>query len=193
MPRAGRVSPLGRHVTDDQILGNAHRRVIQRGRMAGMTLSDATTDLDELTAQLDREYVFHSWSAQAGAVSRRHRRRVGQRRVGSRGHALPRLLEPARQRQHRAPASRRHRRDPPPGRSARDDRTGRREPRARRSRQADHRARSRGLLEGLLHERRRRRDRERDPHGAPAHRSRQGAVDLPLVPRQHRRGDRRDR
>lgn len=34
--------------------------------MAGMTLSDATTDLDELTAKLDREYVFHSWSAQAG-------------------------------------------------------------------------------------------------------------------------------
>jgi len=33
--------------------------------MAGMTLSDATTDLDERTAQLDREYVFHSWSAQA--------------------------------------------------------------------------------------------------------------------------------
>jgi len=34
--------------------------------MAGMTLSDATTDRDELTAQLDREYVFHSWSAQGG-------------------------------------------------------------------------------------------------------------------------------
>lgn len=34
--------------------------------MAGMTLSDATTDLDELTTELDREYVFHSWSAQAG-------------------------------------------------------------------------------------------------------------------------------
>src|SRR4051812_47505661 len=34
--------------------------------MAGMTLSDATTDLDELTTDLDGEYVFHSWSAQAG-------------------------------------------------------------------------------------------------------------------------------
>jgi len=34
--------------------------------MAGMTLSDTTTDKDELTAQLDREYVFHSWSAQGG-------------------------------------------------------------------------------------------------------------------------------
>ncbi|MFH8248836.1 aspartate aminotransferase family protein [Microbacterium sp. B2969] len=29
-----------------------------------MTLSDATTDLDELATRLDREYVFHSWSAQ---------------------------------------------------------------------------------------------------------------------------------
>jgi len=33
--------------------------------MAGMTMSDATTDLDGLAADLDRDYVFHSWSAQA--------------------------------------------------------------------------------------------------------------------------------
>ena len=50
-----------------------------------------------------------------------------------------------------------------------------------------------GLPQGVLHQRRRRRERERDPDGAPAHRPRQGALDVPLVPRQHRRGDRRDR
>ena len=36
--------------------------------MAGMTMSETTTDLDALTTQLDREYVFHSWSAQ-GSLS----------------------------------------------------------------------------------------------------------------------------
>jgi taurine--2-oxoglutarate transaminase len=34
--------------------------------MAGMTMSEATTDLDGLARELDREYVFHSWSAQSG-------------------------------------------------------------------------------------------------------------------------------
>jgi taurine--2-oxoglutarate transaminase len=33
--------------------------------MAGMTISEPTTDLDGRAAELDREYVFHSWSAQA--------------------------------------------------------------------------------------------------------------------------------
>ena len=31
-----------------------------------MTMSEATTDLDGLARELDREYVFHSWSAQSG-------------------------------------------------------------------------------------------------------------------------------
>ena len=50
-----------------------------------------------------------------------------------------------------------------------------------------------GPRQGVLHQRRRRRDRERDPDGAAAHRTRQGALDLPQLPRQHRGGDRRHR
>ena len=37
----------------------------------------------------------------------------------------------------------------------------------------------------LLHQRRRRRQRARRPHGAPAHGPAQGAHDLPLLPRRH--------
>ena len=47
--------------------------------------------------------------------------------------------------------------------------------------------------QGLLHQRRRRCERERHPDGPPAHRPAQGPELLPLVPRQHRGGDRRDR
>ena len=108
--------------------------------MAGMTLSDATTDRDELTAQLDREYVFHSWSAQAGLDLPVIAGGLGTTVWDHAGNALPRLLQPARQRQHRAPASGRRRRDPGAGRPARDHRTGPREPRPRRGGAADPRA-----------------------------------------------------
>ena len=48
-------------------------------------------------------------------------------------------------------------------------------------------------FQGLLHQRRCGCERERHPDGAARHRPRQGPLDLPLVPRQHRRGDRRHR
>ena len=68
-------------------------------------------DLDELARELDRDYVFHSWSAQAQLDLAGDRRRPRAPTVWDHdGQPLPRLLEPARQRQHRAPASGRRRR-----------------------------------------------------------------------------------
>ena len=127
-----------------------------------------------------------------GAEAPRARRGIRHHGVGPRGQPLPRLLEPAGEPQHRAPASGRRPRHPRAGRPARHRRAVDREPRPRRGREAHRLARARRVLEGLLHQRRRRRQRERHPDGAPAHRPRQGALDLPVVPRQHRRGDRLD-
>ena len=47
--------------------------------------------------------------------------------------------------------------------------------------------------QGLLHQRRRRRQRARGPDGPAAHRPLQGADALPLVPRRHRHRDQHDR
>ncbi len=45
----------------------------------------------------------------------------------------------------------------------------------------------------VLHQRRRRRQRARDPHGPPAHRQAQGARRVPQLPRRHPPGSERDR
>ena len=121
------------------------------------------------------------------------RGRPRQPRLGPRRPRVPGLLQPAGQRQHRPPAprtsSRRSRSRPrswppsprPPPTSTRGEAAKRiTAPCARR------------LQQGLLHQRRRRRQRERHPDGPAAHRARQGRLDLPQLPRQHRVGDRRD-
>ncbi len=79
-----------------------------------------------------------------GARSVRDCGRQGRRGVGLRRHALPRLLEHARQRQHRSPASEGHRRDQAPGRPARDRGPRIRQPHARRGGQAHPRQGRRG-------------------------------------------------
>ena len=61
-----------------------------------------------------------------------------------------------------------------------------RQPDPRRGGEAHRRPGARRLRQGLLHQRRCGCQRERHPDGAPAHRARQGALHLPLVPRQHR-------
>ena len=104
------------------------------------------------------------------------------RGLGLRRQPLPRLLEPARQRQHRAPASEGRGGDPGAGgaccrRRARDTRTSRA---ARRPKRILAKAGPQ-LRQGLLHQRRCGRQRERDPDGAPHDRPRQGALDLPLA------------
>ena len=68
---------------------------------------------------LDRAHVFHSWSAQGALEPAGRRRRRGLLRLGLRRHPLPRLLQPAGQRQHRPPAPEGRRRDPGAGRPAR--------------------------------------------------------------------------
>ena len=147
-----------------------------------------------LALELDRAHVFHSWSAQGALNPFVDRRRIRHRGVGLRRQALPRLLEPARQHQHRAHASEGRRR-----------RSRSRRPCCRRSRPA-HANLARGeaakrilakaghgVRQGVLHQRRCGCERERDPDGAPHDRPRQGAEHLPQLPRQHRRGGRRDR
>ncbi len=73
------------------------------------------------------------------------------------------------------------------------DRADLRQRRAQRGGPADRRARARRPQQGVLHQRRRRGHRERDPDGAPAHRPAQGARHLPQLPRRDRRGDRAHR
>ena len=118
----------------------------------------------------DRAHVFHSWSAQGLIDPARRRRRRGLVVLGRRRQALPRLLQPARQRQHRPPAPEARRRDPGAGRQAVHGRPGHRQRRPQRGRPADRRAGPGRPRHGVLHQRRRRGQRERDAHGAPAHR-----------------------
>ena len=92
---------------------------------------------------------------------------LGSDGLGRRRHPLPRLLQPARQRQHRLPAPEGRRGDPGAGGDPHHGRARCRERDPRRGGAPHHRARARGLREGVLHQRRRRRERERDPHGAP--------------------------
>ena len=147
----------------------------------------------ERVYDLDRAHVFHSWSAQ-GALNpcsspapqgcevwdydgNRFLDFSSQLVNTNIGHQHPQVVAAIQD----------------AGRQAHDGRAAARQPRPRRGREAHRRPRARRLQQGLLHQRRRRRQRERDPHGAPAHRPRQGAVVLPQLPRQHRCGDRRHR
>ena len=152
-----------------------------------------TEDLDELARELDRDHVFHSWSAQAQPSPLVDRERPRLPGLGPLRARVPRLLEPARERQHRAPAPGRRRRRSGAGRAADHHRAVDREPRPRRGREA-HRRRAR----------RRASTRSSSPTAAPTPTrtrsgwractpARQGPLDVPLVPRQHRRGGRRDR
>ena len=127
----------------------------------------------------------------AGAASVRCRWPAGPAAgVGPRRQPLPGLLQPAGVHQPRSSAPEGRRRDPGAGSAADDRRARSRERDPRRGRAADHRTGAGGFRQGLLHQRGRRRQRERHPDGSPGHRPRQGHLALPLLPRQHRRGDR---
>ena len=143
---------------------------------------------------LDRAHVFHSWSAQGLIDPLPIAVGAGLVLPGLRRQALPRLLQPAGQRQHRLPAPEAGRGDPGAGRPA-DARSSRRSPTTPAARPPGSSPSSRpGDLEpGVLHQRRRRGDRERDAHGPAAHRPAQGARRLPQLPRRHRRRDHADR
>ena len=152
------------------------------------------TDLDQHTKTLDKAHVFHSWSAQAALDPLVVAGGLGSPGVGPRrAHATStspaswststsatstrRSSRRSRSRRRRWRPSRRRRPTWPAARRRGGSPTGRR----------------RGAEQGVLHQRRRRRDRERHPDGAAAHRARQGRLDLPQLPRQHRRRRRRDR
>ena len=101
----------------------------------------------------DRAHVFHSWSAQGLIDPLPIAARRGQPLLGLLGQALPRLLLPAGQRQHRPPAprwSRRSRSRPAPARPS----PGLRQRRAGRGGPADRRARPGRPQPGVLHQRR---------------------------------------
>ena len=114
-------------------------------------------------------------------------RRRGSALLGLRRQALPRLRLAARQRQHRPPAPEDHPGDQGSGRQAVHDRPADGERVALGARPAARRGDARRSLRLVLHERRRRGQRERDqarPHG---HRPPQGDRALPLLPRRHPR------
>ncbi len=113
------------------------------------------------------------------------RRRQGIADVGRQGRHVPRLLVPAGQRQHRPPAPADDRGHQAAGRSPVHRRPEHGQRHAQRGGAADHRAGAGRPRQGVLHQRRRRGDRERDPARQGPHRSAQGAVDVPQLPRQH--------
>ena len=150
--------------------------------------------IDESRAyELDRQHVFHSWSAQARISPMVITRAEGSTVWDDAGQGLPRLHLAAGVHQHRPPAPGGRRGDPGAGREAVHGRAAVRQRRPLRGGPADHRAGRRGLREGLLHQRRRRRRRARHPDGPAAHRPHQGALDLPLLPRRHAPRGQRDR
>ncbi len=143
------------------------------GGMTDSTLPAATADPTggKAVAELDRAHVFHSWSAQEpdrpAAGRRRRRARDFWDYDGNRfldfssqlvntniGHQHPKVVaaiqEQAGEAVHHRPAVRQRR--------------------ARRGRPADRRAGPGRPEQGLLHQRRRRGDRERGPDGPAAHR-----------------------
>ena len=142
---------------------------------------------------LDRTYVFHSWSAQAplnpmgiaGAEGSYVWDYDGKRYLDfssqlvnvNIGHQHPKVVAAI-----QAQAARLSHR-----------RAAARQRRTRRGREADRRAGFPQPPQGVLHQRRRRRHRERHPDGTPAHRPYEGALLLPQLSRQHRLGDQRDR
>ena len=69
-----------------------------------MTTATDDADLDAQPVELDRAHVFHSWSAQGPLEPMVVAGGLGLPGLGPRGQQLPRLLQPAGQRQHRPPA-----------------------------------------------------------------------------------------
>ena len=124
--------------------------------------------------------------------SGRHRRRRRFLDVGLRRQPLPGLQLAADQRQPRAPAPDARRRDPGSGRPDLHRWPDPRRCGTQRGGTSDRRGRARGPREGVLHQRWCGGDRERDAHGAPAHRPPEGPLHVPQLPRRDVRLDRRD-
>ena len=123
----------------------------------------------------------------------RGRRRRGPSLLGLRRQALPRLRLTARQRQHRPPAPEDHPGDQGPGRPALHDRPADGERVALAARPDARRGHARRPLRLVLHERRRRGERERDQARAPRHRPQQDRRAVPVVPRRDERRGHPDR
>ena len=157
-----------------------------------MTTVETRPDGDTVVRN-DRSHVFHSWSAQGLINPHARRRWRGGLVLGLRGPTLPRLLLPARQPQHRPPAPSADRRHPGGGRPLVHRGSLVRQRRPGRGRPPDRRAGPRRPGHGVLHQWRRRGDRERHPHGPPAHRPAQGADHVPQLPRLHCGRDHHDR
>ena len=121
------------------------------------------------------------------------RGRRGPLLLGLRRQALPRLRVPARQRLARPPASEGHRGDQGAGGAALHDRADDGEREALRAGAAPRRGDARRPDDVVLHERRRRGERERDEARALVHRPAEDRRALPLLPRRDRGRDLGDR
>ena len=117
------------------------------------------------------------------------RRRGGPPLLGLRRQALPRLRVAARQRLDRLPASEAHRGDQGAGRAALHDRAADGDRAALAARAPARRGHARQPEDVVLHERRRRGERERDQGRALGHRPPQDHRPLPQLPRRDRRRD----
>ena len=183
-----RSSPRAASSTSTPVERRRGRRAddhVARPLASSHCVADTTHLTDELhhdratrsPTSLDRAHVFHSWSAQGALNPFVIAGALGREVWDDDGHPLPRLLEPAGQHQHRPPASEGRRRR---SRSRRHccRRSAPRTPTSPAARPPSASSAKAGptLRQGLLHQRRRGRQRERDPHGAPHDRPRQGAL-----------------
>ena len=135
-----------------------------------------TTDDDAIALRLDRDHVFHSWSAQAhlsplviaGGLGSTVWDHAGRRYLDfssqlvntNIGHQHPRVVAAIQEQ----------------AATLTTVAPGDGQPDARPRRRAGAQPRARRVQQRLLHQRRGRRQRERDPDGPPAHRPRQGGV-----------------
>ena len=155
-----------------------------------MAIVEANPNLGAQIVEDAKEFVLYSWSVQSQIEPIAVAGAEGRHFWDYDGQALPRLRLAARQRQHRSPAPADHSGDQGPGRPALHDRAsdGERVPLPAR---ADARRGDAGRpLRLVLHERRRRGERERGEARAPRDGPPQDHRPLPVVPRgDERRGD----
>ena len=158
------------------------------GPLAGIPSDEATV------RKLDRTHVFHSWSAQALIdplpIASAPRARASPTTTASPTSTSPASWSTSTSATStpswsgRSPTTRQQMTTIQPS-FANDARS--------RGGPADHRGGRPRPQPGVLHQRRRRGQRERHPAGPPPHRSAQGPRDVPQLPRRHTRRDRPDR
>ena len=154
-----------------------------------MATTETNTELGRQIVQDAKDYVLYSWSVQNAINPIAVERAEGRYFFDYDGNRYLDFASAARQRLDRAFASEGRAGDQGPGRQAGDDRAADGDRVTLPPRQAPGRGDAGRSVDVVLHERRRRGERERDQAGALVHRPAQDHRPLPQLPRRDRRRD----